>query len=72
MQSCFVHAGPAVSVDTACSSALVAMHLGSQHLASHGGAMLACGVNLMLSPSTTAYAQVGSCSTFHSCPWTLT
>ena len=47
-----------VSVDTACSSALVATHMGMQHLHSHGGAVLACGVNLMLAETTTAAAQV--------------
>ncbi|KAK9803914.1 hypothetical protein WJX72_004698 [[Myrmecia] bisecta] len=49
--------GPAVSVDTACSSALVGTHLGAQHLATHGGSALACGVNLMLAETTTAAAQ---------------
>ena len=58
-----VVAGPAVSIDTACSSALVATHLGRQHLASatplgasHLVSTLAAGVNLMLAETTTAAA----------------
>ena len=47
-----------VSVDTACSSALVGAHLGMQHLRSHRGSVLAAGVNLMLAETTTAAAQV--------------
>ena len=50
--------GPAISVDTACSSALVAVHQAV------GGVLrgvvdvyLACGVNLMLSEATFAAAQ---------------
>ena len=52
-------AGPAVSIDTACSSALVATHLGRSHLATAQQApasALAAGVNLMLSETTTAAA----------------
>lgn len=46
-----------VSVDTACSSALVGAHLAAQQLARAGGAALAAGVNLMLAEATTAGAQ---------------
>lgn len=58
-------AGPAVSIDTACSSALTATHLGRQHLATTppaasaspaAASALAAGVNLMLSETTTAAA----------------
>ena len=52
-----------MSTDTACSSAMVAAHLGVQHLGSHGGAVLAAGVNLMLAETTTAAAHAaGACS----------
>jgi acyl transferase domain-containing protein len=50
--------GPAVSIDTACSSALVATHQGVLQLRGkpqHG--VLTAGVNLMLSEATTAAAQ---------------
>lgn len=58
-------AGPAVSVDTACSSAMVAAHLGTQHLLSHRGSVLAAGVNLMLAETTTSAAQAaGLCPLF--------
>ncbi len=53
----WLHAGPAVSTDTACSSAVVATHLGLQHTASHGGSVLTAGVNLMLAETTTAAAH---------------
>ena len=43
-----------VSVDTACSSALVATHMAAQQLAKRSGAALAAGVNLMLAEHTTA------------------
>lgn len=46
-----------VSVDTACSSALVSTHLGLQHLRHSGSSVLSCGVNLMLAATTTAAAQ---------------
>jgi acyl transferase domain-containing protein len=50
--------GPAVSIDTACSSALVATHQGVLQLRGrpqHG--VLTAGVNLVLSEATTAAAQ---------------
>ena len=55
-------AGPAVSTDTACSSAVVATHLGLLQTASHGGSVLAAGVNLMLAETTTAAAHAAGAS----------
>ena len=50
--------GPAVSIDTACSSALVAAHQGVLQLHSVPQyPVLAAGVNLVLSEATTAAAQ---------------
>ena len=46
-----------MSVDTACSSALVATHLALQHIHTFGGGAISGGVNLMLSETTTAAAQ---------------
>lgn len=64
--------GPAVAVDTACSSALVAVHQACQAL--HAGdcdLALAGGVNVLLSPVTVVAASrarmlspVGRCKTF--------
>ncbi|MBX7449233.1 SDR family NAD(P)-dependent oxidoreductase [Mycolicibacterium sp. 3033] len=64
--------GPAVAVDTACSSALVAVHQACQAL--HSGdcdLAVAGGVNVLLSPVTTVAASrarmlspVGRCKTF--------
>jgi acyl transferase domain-containing protein len=57
--------GPAVSIDTACSSALVATHHGmlqAQGL-SHM-AVLAAGINLMVSETTTAAAQAAGMLSF--------
>ncbi len=64
--------GPAVAVDTACSSALVAVHQACQAL--HSGdcdLALAGGVNVLLSPVTVVAASrarmlspVGRCKTF--------
>ena len=47
-----------VSIDTACSSALVGAHAAAQHLGKHGGAALSAGVNLMLAEHTTAATQI--------------
>ncbi|MDT5098117.1 MAG: hypothetical protein QOC76_1854 [Mycobacterium sp.] len=64
--------GPAVAVDTACSSALVAVHQACQGLRSGDCDMaLAGGVNVLLSPVTVVAASrarmlspVGRCKTF--------
>ncbi len=45
-----------VSIDTACSSAMVGTHTAAQGLLKHGGCALAGGINLMLAESTTAAA----------------
>ncbi len=45
-----------VSIDTACSSALVAIHTAAQNVLKHGGTALAGAVNTMLAESTTAAA----------------
>ena len=66
--------GPAVAVDTACSSALVAVHQACQALHSGDCDMaLAGGVNVLLSPVTVIAASrarmlspVGRCKTFDS------
>ena len=47
-----------VSIDTACSSALVGAHMAAQHLQAHAGSALSAGVNLMLAEHTTAATQV--------------
>lgn len=50
--------GPAVSIDTACSSALVAAHQGVLHLRGKPQhPVLAAGINLMLAETTSAGAQ---------------
>lgn len=50
--------GLQVSSDTACSSALVAIHQAALYLkTSAGAAALACAVNLMMAETTTAAAQ---------------
>ena len=51
-------AGPAVSIDTACSSALVGIHMGASHAAKAHVPALASGINLMLAERTTAATQV--------------
>ncbi|WP_272419461.1 type I polyketide synthase [Polyangium jinanense] len=64
--------GPAVSVETACSSSLTAIHLACQSLRSgETNLALAGGVNLMLSPATTkllsktqALSPDGRCKSF--------
>lgn len=50
--------GPAVSIDTACSSAIVAAHNAAQHAGRNRCTALTAGVNLMLSERTTAAAQI--------------
>lgn len=47
-----------VSIDTACSSALVATNAAAQYLHKKGGTSLSAGVNLMLAERTTAATQV--------------
>lgn len=47
-----------VSIDTACSSALVGTHMAVQHMQKESGAALAAGINLMLAEHTTAATQV--------------
>lgn len=54
-----------VSVDTACSSALVGSHAAAQHLGKHGGSALSAGVNLMLSERTTAATQIAGVLCYH-------
>ncbi|MBI3243488.1 MAG: SDR family NAD(P)-dependent oxidoreductase [Chloroflexi bacterium] len=64
--------GPSLSVDTACSSALTAVHLATQSLrAGESRLALAGGVNLMLSPELTVtfskyhmMSADGRCKTF--------
>ena len=64
--------GPAIAIDTACSSSLVAIRLACQSLRSgECDAALAGGVNLILSPETTAslnkanvLSPTGRCRTF--------
>lgn len=66
--------GPALSIDTACSSAMVGAHAAVQQLtAGRSGAALAAGVNLVLAWRTTAAAQAagmlapdGRCKTLDS------
>ena len=53
----FGFSGPAVSIDTACSSAMVGTHMAAQHLQQHMGDALSAGVNLMLAERTTLAAQ---------------
>jgi hypothetical protein len=50
--------GPAVSIDTACSSAMVGTHMAVQHLQRHRGGALSAGINLMLAERTTSAAQI--------------
>ena len=65
----FGFSGPAVSIDTACSSALVGAHQATAHLQRQGGNALSAGVNLMLSERTTAAAQAaGELAACHGTP----
>lgn len=52
------YADAQVSIDTACSSALVGAHAAAQHLGRYGGAALSAGVNLMLAEHTTAATHI--------------
>src|SRR5260370_5275339 len=64
--------GPSLSLDTACSSALMAVHLACQSLERNESTLaLAGAVHLMLSPVTThgysklmAMSRGGRCKTF--------
>src|SRR5260370_39165177 len=64
--------GPSLSLDTACSSALMAVHLACQSLERNESTLaLAGAVNVMLSPVTTigysklmAMSRAGRCKTF--------
>ena len=64
--------GPCVSTDTACSSSLVALHMAHAAISrADAAAGLAGGVNIMLTPQTTAricllqaLSPVGRCQTF--------
>ena len=48
---CFNLRGPSVALDTACSSALTAVHMACEHIwAGHGEAALAGGVTVMITP----------------------
>ena len=47
-----------VSIDTACSSALVATNVAAQCLHKKAGTSLSAGINLMLAERTTAATQV--------------
>jgi acyl transferase domain-containing protein len=64
--------GPTLSVDTACSSSLIALHLASRAIRDGSCPIaLACGVNLIVAPETTAtlskaqmMSPTGRCRTF--------
>lgn len=47
-----------VSIDTACSSALVGAHVAAQHIRKHNGSALSAGVNATLAERTTAATQM--------------
>ena len=54
----FGFGGPAVSIDTACSSAMVAVHNAAQHVRNHRASALSSGINTMLVRRTTFAAQM--------------
>jgi phthiocerol/phenolphthiocerol synthesis type-I polyketide synthase B len=64
--------GPSLTIDTACSSSIVALHLASQSLRiGDSDVALAAGVNLLLAPGvfrafdqTGALSQTGACHAF--------
>ena len=55
------HTGPSLSVDTACSAALVALHLGMCAVSSSDAASaLVGGVHVQAAPTSTSYVSAAS------------